>query len=71
MYCICWFFAHILLGIVIVKELTARRLYKSFGVKGLFYLLDGGGCVRQPWENSWPPNDLLCCFFAAALLMTV
>jgi hypothetical protein len=24
-----------LLGILIFKELTARRLYKSFGVKGL------------------------------------
>jgi hypothetical protein len=26
-----------LLWILIVKELTARRLYKSFGVKGLIY----------------------------------
>jgi hypothetical protein len=26
---------HILLGILIFKGLTARRLYKSFGVKGL------------------------------------
>jgi hypothetical protein len=34
-WCICWFFTHILLGILIFKELTARRLYKSFGVKGL------------------------------------
>jgi hypothetical protein len=33
--CICWFFTHILLGILIFKGLTARRLYKSFGVKGL------------------------------------
>jgi hypothetical protein len=34
-WCICWFFTHILLGILIFKELTARRLYKSLGVKGL------------------------------------
>jgi hypothetical protein len=32
---ICWFFMHILLGILIFKWLTARRLYKSFGIKGL------------------------------------
>jgi hypothetical protein len=34
-WCICWFFTHILLGILIFKGLTKRRLYKSFGVKGL------------------------------------
>jgi hypothetical protein len=28
-----------LLGILIFKRLTARRLYKSFGVKGLTYKL--------------------------------
>jgi hypothetical protein len=33
--CICWFFTHILLGILIFKGLPARRLYKSFGVKRL------------------------------------
>jgi hypothetical protein len=33
--CICWFFAHIFTGVLIFKGLTARRLYKSFGVKGL------------------------------------
>jgi hypothetical protein len=32
-------FTHILLGMLIVKGLTARRLYKSFGVKGLMYLM--------------------------------
>jgi hypothetical protein len=30
-----------LLGILIFKGLTARRLYKSFGVKGLTLLLAG------------------------------
>jgi hypothetical protein len=34
-WCICWFFKLILLRILIFKGLTARRLYKSFGVKGL------------------------------------
>jgi hypothetical protein len=34
-WCICWLFTHILLGILIFKGLTARRLYKSFGVKWL------------------------------------
>jgi hypothetical protein len=34
-WCICWFFTHILLGILIFKGLTARRHYMSFGVKGL------------------------------------
>jgi hypothetical protein len=34
-WCICWFFKHIFLEILIFKGLTARRLYKSFGVKGL------------------------------------
>jgi hypothetical protein len=33
--CICWFFTHILLGILIFKGLTAQRLYKSFGGKRL------------------------------------
>jgi hypothetical protein len=34
-WCICWFLGIFLLGILIFKGLTARRLYKSFGVKGL------------------------------------
>jgi hypothetical protein len=36
-WCICWFFTLFLLGILIFKWLTARRLYKSFGVKGLIH----------------------------------
>jgi hypothetical protein len=32
---ICWFFTHILLEILIFKGFTARRIHKSFGVKGL------------------------------------
>jgi hypothetical protein len=34
-YCICWFLRIFLLGILIFKGLTSRRLYKSFCVKGL------------------------------------
>jgi hypothetical protein len=34
-WCICWFFKHIFSGILIFKGLTARRLYKLLGVKGL------------------------------------
>jgi hypothetical protein len=34
-WCICWFSTHIFTGVLICKALTARRLYKSFGVKGL------------------------------------
>jgi hypothetical protein len=34
-WCICWFSRIFLLGIIICKGLTARRIYKSFGVKGL------------------------------------
>jgi hypothetical protein len=34
-WCICCFFTHIFTGILVFKGLTARRLYKSFGVKGL------------------------------------
>jgi hypothetical protein len=33
--CICWVFKHIFTGIVIFKGPTARRLYKSFEIKGL------------------------------------
>jgi hypothetical protein len=29
----CWFFTHIFTGILIFKGLTARCLYKSFGIK--------------------------------------
>jgi hypothetical protein len=43
-WCVCWFLTHIFTGILIFKGLTARRLYKSFGVKGLkffSYVEDG------------------------------
>jgi hypothetical protein len=34
-WCICWFFTNIFTGDFNFKGLTVRRLYKSFGVKGL------------------------------------
>jgi hypothetical protein len=34
-WCICWFSRIFLLEILIFTGLTARLLYKSFGVKGL------------------------------------
>jgi hypothetical protein len=34
---ICWFFTHIFIGDFNFKGLTARRLYKPFGVKGLMF----------------------------------
>jgi hypothetical protein len=34
-WCICLFFTHIFTGDFNYKGFTARRLYKSFGVKGL------------------------------------
>jgi predicted transcriptional regulator len=40
-WCICWFFTHIFTGFVIFKGLTARRLYKSFDVKGLIQKKSG------------------------------
>jgi hypothetical protein len=33
-WCICWFLRIFLMGILIFKGLTARSIYKSFGVKG-------------------------------------
>jgi hypothetical protein len=58
--CICWFFTYILLGILIFKWLTARRLCKSFGVKGLMLIWrysvarvrDGGYTCSRVMSNS-------------------
>jgi hypothetical protein len=38
-WCVCWFLHIFLLGILIFEGLTARRFYKSFGVKGLSHQL--------------------------------
>jgi hypothetical protein len=46
-WCICWFFAHIFTGDFTFKGLTARRLYKSFGVKGLAIIIRGDAFHRM------------------------
>jgi hypothetical protein len=50
-WCICWVFTHIFTG------LTVRRLYKSFGVKGLSILIVGIFILI-----------LALCFFGSQLL---
>jgi hypothetical protein len=47
-WCIYWFFTHIFTEDFIFKGLTLRRLFKSFGVKGLI--------SRQVYS---PPSSLL------------
>jgi hypothetical protein len=52
-----WFFTHIFTGDLIFKGLTARRLYKSFGVlrvKGDGYLKCFSGLIR------YVSSDVLC-----------
>jgi hypothetical protein len=44
--CICWFLTHIFTGHFNFKGLTARRLYKSFGVKGLISSTDLGKFLK-------------------------
>jgi hypothetical protein len=46
-WCICWFFAHISIEDLIFKGLTARRVYKSFGVKGLILLAKKLVCFNK------------------------
>jgi hypothetical protein len=46
-WCICWFFSHILLGILIFKRFTVRRLFKSFGIKGLMELFRATGKLKK------------------------
>jgi hypothetical protein len=48
---ICWFTSIFLLGILIFKGLTARRLYKSFGIKGLIDLKCNRSGERQNKHN--------------------
>jgi hypothetical protein len=44
-WCICWFFTHIFTGDFKFKGLAVRRLYKSFGVKGLNDAVTTSECV--------------------------
>jgi hypothetical protein len=59
-WCVCWFFTHILLGILIFKRLTEWHLYKSFDVKGLNYelLLRQFSCSTMQSSDHSPPKPL-------------
>jgi hypothetical protein len=63
---ICWFFTYIFTGDLIFKGLTARRFYKSFGVKGLImvvillWVLAWYTCVSEASETTFPVK---CMFF--------
>jgi hypothetical protein len=61
---ICRFFSHILLGILIFKGLTARRLCKSFGVKGLTCIPLNFGCSHNspPYVTRLHTAALKCHF---------
>jgi hypothetical protein len=54
-WCIYWLFTTFLLGILIFKGLTARRLYKSFDFKGLIYSLHV--------QNKWDPKTVMIYWF--------
>jgi hypothetical protein len=58
-WCISGFSRIFLLGILIFKGLTARRIYKSFGVKGLIIYTESQiceHCVSQTC-NLWAAFD--------------
>jgi hypothetical protein len=66
-WCICWLLTHIFTGISIFKGLTARRLYKSFGVKGLiFNFFSGRGKPRI--LNQWIGGHYKCYIVVNVLL---
>jgi hypothetical protein len=70
--CICWFSRIFLLGILIFKRLTARRLYKSFGVKGLNVLVlqsRGLATTRTPFSSPAPLS--VCCSEAPYKVPTI
>jgi hypothetical protein len=60
-WCICWFFTHIFTGELIFKGLTARRLYKSFGVKSLTWVLLSG--VQKTVESGLGKNHGLSTLY--------
>jgi hypothetical protein len=65
-WCVCWFLTHILLAILIFKGLTARRLYKSFGVKGLITSDLRSYFQRQyPWYNDLVSQHEYEMYFSA------
>ena len=50
-WCICWFLSIYLLGILIFKGFTARRLYKSFSIKGLMSSVYGADIDRMMMDR--------------------
>jgi hypothetical protein len=61
-WCICWLFTHIFTGDFNFEGVTARRIYKSFDVKGLkkgFWSF-GAGLANLGKNNCgfcWESND--------------
>jgi hypothetical protein len=55
-WCVCWFFTRIFTGILIFKGLIARRLYKSFGVKGLMVSSTELRVIRET-AGGWDKAD--------------
>jgi hypothetical protein len=76
-WCICWLFTHIFAWDFNFKELTARRLYQSFGVKGLTAISreeSSGGwrylvsyCEPGSWLSRKPLGDTLKCFICLSI----
>jgi hypothetical protein len=58
--CICWFFTRIFTGDFNFKGLSARRLYKSFGVKGLTVNIQGSVYVLF-FVSRRPIGTCGCC----------
>jgi hypothetical protein len=58
-------FTHIFVGILVVKGLSARRLYKSFGVKGLTHALSTYRFVSSAGQFN------TCCLNALQAILDV
>jgi hypothetical protein len=60
-WCVCWFFTRIFTWDFNFKGLTAQRLYKSFGVKGLIYFVTTVGVFSKPFSKSEyvKPNNIM------------
>jgi hypothetical protein len=68
-WCICWFFTHVLLRILIYKGLTARRFYKSFGVKGLICEIIQALENQSEMKHSCVPRHVLTSLRHSVLIV--
>jgi hypothetical protein len=59
-WCICWFFTRIFTMILNFKGLAVRRLYKSFGVKGVII----NACIQIGTSFSFRYSALKLSTFA-------